>query len=76
MPISSGAVPRYRKHVSGQARVTINGRDYYLGPWRSKTSIVEYDRIIAEFLASGRSPNFGVEKTQLTVAMVMADKLT
>ncbi|EKK03823.1 hypothetical protein RBSH_00952 [Rhodopirellula baltica SH28] len=26
---SKGAVPKYRKHSSGQARVTINGRDYY-----------------------------------------------
>lgn len=75
MPISSGAVPKYRKHVHGQARVTINGRDYYLGPWKSKASILEYDRIIAEFLASGRSPTFGIEKCQLTIAMVMADYL-
>ena len=31
-------VPTYRKHRSGQARVTINGRDYYLGPHGTKAS--------------------------------------
>jgi integrase len=70
---SKGAVPKYRKHSSGQARVTINGRDYYLGPWKSQTSIRAYDRIISEYLASGRSPNFGLESQELTVAMIMLD---
>jgi hypothetical protein len=34
--------------------VTINGKGHYLGPWRSKASRVEYDRIISEWLANGR----------------------
>lgn len=69
------AIPKYRKHSSGNARVTINGRDYLLGPWNSKTSIREYDRIIAEFLASGRSPSFGIEREAYTVAMLVRDYL-
>ena len=45
----SRPVPKYRKHKStGQAVVTLNDRDYYLGPHNSKTSIAEYDRLTAE----------------------------
>jgi hypothetical protein len=62
-------VPGYRKHCSGQ--VTINGRDYYLGPHGTKASKREYDRIVAEYLASGRSSSFGANPEQLTMAMVM-----
>jgi len=33
MPRLSHRLPKYRKHrASGQAIVTLNGRDYYLGP--------------------------------------------
>jgi len=48
-------VPSYRRHKpSGQAVVTINGRDIYLGRWNTKASRAEYDRLIGEWLASGR----------------------
>lgn len=48
-------IPSYRYHKStGQAVVTINGKDIYLGKWNSAASKAEYDRLIAEFLASGR----------------------
>lgn len=48
-------VPKYRLHrPSGQARVTIDGRDYYLGPWKTRASLAEYDRLINEWLANGR----------------------
>lgn len=65
-------IPVYRKHSSGNARVTINGRDYLLGPYGTKTSNAQYDRLIAEFLASGRSPSFGVASDQLSMAVVMS----
>ncbi len=56
MPRSSSFVPKYRMHrATGQAVVTIEGRDFYLGPHRSKASLVEYDRLIAEWLAGGRA---------------------
>jgi integrase len=49
--------PKYRKHrASGQAIVTINGRDHYLGPWNAKASREQYDRLVAEWLANGRRP--------------------
>jgi len=75
MSIGGSKLPKYRKHQSGQARVTLNGRDYYLGPHGSRVSIREYDRIIAEYLASGRSPTFGVGADAYTVAMLLADYL-
>ncbi|MGD0899975.1 MAG: hypothetical protein ABR915_19245 [Thermoguttaceae bacterium] len=55
MPRLVGATPKYRRHkASGQAIVSIQGHDFYLGPWNSKASKVEYDRIISEWLAAGR----------------------
>ena len=61
MPRLTQRNPKYRQHrASGQAIVTIHGRDYYLGPWKSKASKAEYDRLIAEYLANGRqSPTSG-----------------
>lgn len=56
MPSTSASrVPSYRRHkASGQAVVTISGKDIYLGKWNTKASKAEYDRLIAEFLANGR----------------------
>jgi integrase len=34
--------------------VTLSGKDHYLGRWRSAESRAEYDRLISEWLASGR----------------------
>jgi integrase len=48
-------VPNYRKHKpTGQAVVTLNGKDHYLGRYGTKQSQAEYDRLIAEWLACGR----------------------
>ena len=65
----------YRRHSSGQARVTIQGKTYYLGLFNSKASKREYDRLIAEYLASGRSTTFGQPSEELTVSELMADYL-
>ncbi|HEX4000818.1 MAG TPA: site-specific integrase [Pirellulales bacterium] len=47
-------IPSYRRHKpSGQAVVTIAGRDIYLGSWNTATSRAEYNRIIAEWTAQG-----------------------
>ena len=44
--------PKYRLHRStGQAVVTLNGRDLYLGKYGSTESKIEYDRLIAEWFA-------------------------
>lgn len=46
--------PRYRKHKpSGQAIVTLAGKDFYLGPHGSQASKSEDDRLIGEWLSIG-----------------------
>jgi integrase len=56
MPRTAGvSVPKYSKHkASGQAVVTVGGVDHYLGPHGTKASLIEYDRLIAEWMANGR----------------------
>ena len=52
--------PSYRPHKpSGRAVVTLDGKDYYLCPWKSKASKAEYDRLIAEWPAP-RDQNVGL----------------
>lgn len=64
MPKLTNQLPKYRKHrPSGRAVVTIHGRDHYLGPWKSVASKTEYDRLIAEYLASGRQSRIGEAAT-------------
>jgi integrase len=71
VPILRNAVPKYRLHrATKQAVVTLSGRDHYLGPWKSKASLVEYDRLIAEWLAAGRTVPKSDEP--LTVAQLLA----
>lgn len=52
-------VPSYRRHSSGQARVTINGKDHLLGKFGTAESHQAYGRLIAEYGASGQSAAFG-----------------
>lgn len=53
---SASRIPSYRRHKpSGQAVLTLNGRDIYLGRWGIKASRAEYERLIGEWLVSGRS---------------------
>ena len=55
MPKLANSSPKYRRHkASGQAVVTIGGKDIYLGPHGSKASKAEYDRLVGEWLVSGR----------------------
>jgi integrase len=52
---AASAVPKYSKHkASGQAVVAIGGVDHYLGPHGTKASRIEYDRLIAQWMANGR----------------------
>jgi len=72
MPRLVESVPKYRKHSrSGQAIVTINGRAHYLGPHGTKVSRNEYDRLIAEWLSSGRSSSYGKPTRQLSIAELL-----
>jgi integrase len=55
MPRPKNEIPTYRRHrASGQAVVTLNGTDHYLGRWNSPESKAEYDRLINEWLVRGR----------------------
>jgi len=71
MPRLTHINPAYRRHrASGQAVVSIAGRDHYLGPWKSKASMAEYDRVIGEWLANGRRPSVS-EISDITVGEII-----
>jgi integrase len=72
MPRLINRNPSYRKHkATGQAIVTIDGKDYYLGPWKTQASKVEYDRLVGVWLAGGRRmPGSGL--SDITVTEVIA----
>lgn len=75
MPRLNGKVPSYRLHrVSGQAIVTLNGRDHYLGPHGTETSKREYDRLVAEWLANGRqAPQVACQAPALSINYLVRD---
>jgi hypothetical protein len=52
-------IPKYRKHSSGQARVTLNGQDRLLGPYGTAASKAEYKRVVAEWLEQQRQAPLG-----------------
>jgi integrase len=69
--------PTYRRHATGQAVVTIRGRDYYLGKHGSLDSRARYRQLIAEYAATGRiasdhreEPDEGPTIAELMVAYV------
>ena len=54
MPVRT---PSYRHHKpSGQAVVTLSGKDHYLGRFGSPESREAYDRLLAEWLTNRRRP--------------------
>lgn len=72
MPRLTLKLPAYRKHkASGQAVVTLGGVDRYLGRHGTKASRLLYDRLLAEWLASGRSPTVATD-AKLTVVEIAA----
>ena len=69
MPEST-RTPSYRHHKpSGQAVVTIDSRDHYLGRHGTSKSRQRYDALIAEWLSGGRTLP---ARTVLTVAELVA----
>jgi integrase len=70
--LSPTATPKYRKHkASGQAVVTIDGKDHYLGRHGTKASEREYDRLIAEWIANGRTVPTSTEAS-ITIMELLA----
>ena len=71
MPKLIQSNPKYRKHkASGQAVVTLNGVDHYLGPHATKASHAEYDRLISAWLANGR--RLATPESDLTIVELLA----
>ena len=68
-------IPSYLKHSSGQARVILGGKAFYLGRYGSKASRQRYDALIAEWLASNRSSTFGMDADRISMAGLMVDYL-
>jgi hypothetical protein len=57
MPKLKNRPPSYRLHrCSGQATVTLNGRDHYLGVYESPESRVAYQRLVGEWLGKKTPP--------------------
>ena len=56
MSVRQPRTPSYRLHKpTGQAVVTLSGRDFYLGKFGSSESRGEYDRLVTEWLTNGRT---------------------
>ncbi len=73
MPRLTRSVPKYRKHrASGQAVVTLDGKDHYLGPHGTKTSRLEYDRLVGEWQLNGRTLKADSTKPDITVVELLA----
>jgi hypothetical protein len=63
--------PSYRLHKpSGQAVVTLNGADVYLGKYNTETSKAFYNRRISEWIAAARQ--VPAPAADLTIAELMA----
>ena len=66
--LKENQVPSYRLHKqSGQAVVTLDGKDYLLGTYNSPTSKRAYQRLTAEWLA-----NRGADRCQPRSQLVIA----
>src|SRR5262249_41355074 len=74
MPRPKG-VPSYCLHKpSGQARVRVDGKDHYLGPYGSPESKAEYQRVVRHLMAdrTRRELEQAVElSTDITVAEIV-----
>ena len=72
MPCRKPRTPSYCCHkASGQAVVTLNGRDFYLGQYGTEASRAEYDRLVSEWLTHGRRlPSGPGDVPELTVTEV------
>lgn len=64
--------PSYRLHKpTGQAVVTIDRKDFYLGRFESPESRQKYNRIIGEWLIRGKTSP-GITKDSATIALVIS----
>jgi integrase len=52
--LTGNQVPKLRRHRTGQAVVTLNGRDCYCGVYGKAESQRRYNQLVAEWLVNGR----------------------
>ena len=73
MPKLKSSLPKYQRHrASGQAVVTLYGKDFYLGPHGTKASKAEFDRIVGEWIAAGRPSRPPTQTSDITVVELAA----
>jgi hypothetical protein len=74
---TAGTVPKLQHHkATGQARVTIAGRDYYCGRWGSKAAIAKYHRLLGEFFNSNGAPPVAEGVPSTKGAPPLSDEVT
>lgn len=69
MPRPRKLMPDYRRHISGQARVTILGKDYLLGEYDSPESRSRYLALLAEYNETGTHPEQPQQQLDLPVTV-------
>jgi len=73
MAAKAPRTPSYLLHkASGQARVRIRGRDYYLGKHNTPESRERYHQLVAQYIADSNSAPQLVECDQTSVAELVA----
>lgn len=65
-------MPQYQRHNTGQARVEIDCKSYYLGKYGTPESFAKYHAILAAH-AAGTLDNALPDTTEPTVRIVCAD---
>lgn len=77
MPRLSYSQPAYRLHKSsGQAVVSIDGKKFYLGKYRSAASRERYNQLILEWMANQRSLPAKYRSEGLSIVELLAAYLT
>jgi len=72
MPKHKNANPSYRLHKrSGQAVVTLNGVDHYLGVYGTPESHAKYSQVINEWIARGKVHGTNEDLGDLTVSRII-----
>lgn len=66
-------VPKMHRHKTGQARVRLAGKDYYLGPWGSAKAEEKYRELVGKFLLEKSDP--GGEPKQRQDVITLAELL-
>lgn len=73
MPAQALHVPKYGLHkLTGQARVFLHGKDYYLGKYGSEESRQRYQQFVSSWLAASRTqPRVGPLPADLRVSELL-----